>query len=280
MTHLPLEGVTVVSFESRMADETSRLIEKRGGTSISAPSMQEVPLDRHDDVFKFGERLFREKVEVLVLLTGVGTRMLVDTLATRHPRETIVDRLDSIVLLARGPKPVRALREMGLRADLEVPEPNTWRELLELVDTAEQLQPLRGKQFAIQEYGTQNEELVRGLEDRGAAVEQVSIYRWALPDDLGPLRRGMRVIIDGTAQIALFTSRTQVDHLMQMAEEDGVSDALRQALNDRAFVGSIGPVCSEGLREHGIEPDLEPEHPKLGVLIRDVASGYAGSVTA
>lgn len=279
MTRRPLEGITVVSFESRLAGETARLIEKQGGRSISAPSMQEVPLDRHQDVFSFGERLFDGGVDVLVLLTGVGTRMLVEALATRYERDAIVDELGRIVLLARGPKPIRALRSLGLQADLKVPEPNTWRELLALVDAADQIHPLAGKRFAIQEYGVPNEDLVTALRERGAEVETVSIYRWELPDDLGPLRRGMKALLDRTAQVALFTSRTQVDHLMEMAARESQEDAVREALAE-AFVGSIGPVCTEGLRSHGIEPDLEPEHPKLGVLIRDVADRYGDSITA
>lgn len=279
MSRPPLEGITVVSFESRLADETARLIEKQGGRSISAPSMQEVPLERHEDVFTFGERLFKGDVDVLVLLTGVGTRMLVDALATRYDRDAIVDRLGRTILLARGPKPVRALRSLGLQADLKVPEPNTWRELVALVDSAAEIQPLGGKRFAVQEYGTPNEALVAALKERGIEVEQVSIYRWGLPDDLGPLLRGMEAVIDRSAQIALFTSRTQVDHLMEIAAREGKDEALRRALAD-TFVGSIGPVCTEGLRSHGIEPDLEPEHPKLGVLIRDVADRYGDWITA
>lgn len=274
MADLPLDGITVVSFESRLADETALLIEKQGARSISAPSMQEVPLDRHSDVFEFGEHLFEGRIDVLVLLTGVGTRMLVETLATKYDHDAIVDRLRRVILIARGPKPIRALRDLGLQADLKVPEPNTWRELLEVVDAAEQLQPIDGKKIAIQEYGQPNPDLVDGLRRRGADVEQVSIYRWELPDDLAPLRNGMQAVLDGTAKIALFTSRTQADHLMQLARREGVADKLKQALND-AFVGSIGPVCSEGLRSHGISPDLEPEHPKLGVLIRDVATAFA-----
>jgi uroporphyrinogen-III synthase len=279
MPSRPLKGITVVSFESRLAAETARLIEKQGGRSISAPSMKEAPLERHQGVFSFGERLFDEAVDVLVLLTGVGTRMLFETLATRYESEAIVDRLNRTVLLARGPKPVRALRSLGLEADLMVPEPNTWRELIALVDAADPLQPLPGKRFEIQEYGVPNEELVRALRDRGVEVQQVPIYRWELPDDLDPMHRGLEALIGRTAQIALFTSRTQIDHVMEVAKREGISDEIREAFAE-AYVGSIGPICSEGLRSHGIEPDMEPEHPKLGVLIRDVAARYGDSITA
>ncbi len=279
MSDRPLEGITVVSFESRLAEETADLIEKQGGRAISAPSMQEIPLERHHDVLAFGERLFRGDVDVLILLTGVGTRMLVEALETKYDLDAILARLDETILLARGPKPVRALRVLGLQADLKVPEPNTWRELVELVDSAEVLQPVAGKRFAVQEYGVSNEKLVEALRARGAEVEQVSIYRWEFPDDLSPLRRGMEAVIDRTAQIALFTSRTQVDHLMELAEKEGKVGEVKRALTE-AFVGSIGPVCTEGLRSYGIEPDFEPKHPKLGVLIRDLAGQYFHGSTA
>lgn len=273
MAKNPLENITVVSFESRLAKETAGLIGKYGGRSISAPSMQEVPLDRHDHVFSFGRRLFKGEVDVLILLTGVGTRMLVEALELEHDRDAIVDRLRETILLARGPKPVRALRSFGLRADLKVPEPNTWKEILDVVDEAPDLQPPAGKRIVVQEYGMPNPELVEGLRTRGALVETVAIYRWELPDDLGPLRSGMRAIIDGKAQVAMFTSRTQADHLMQVASREDAADALKRALAD-VCVASIGPVCTAGLRSHGIEPDLEPEHPKLGALVRDVAARF------
>lgn len=272
MDDRPLDGTTIVSFESRMADETRRMIEKYGGRDIAAPSMQEVPLERHQDVFDFGERLVDGGVDALVLLTGVGTRMLIEMLKTRHEESVLFAAFRQVPIVARGPKPVRALKEFGLQADLKVPEPNTWREVLEAFDAGDRIGSIHGKHVSIQEYGQPNEELAAALRERGAEVEQVSIYRWELPDDVGPLKSGIRAIIEGRADVAMFTSRTQADHMFKVAESEGWTDELKEALRG-ITVASIGPVCTGGLRSHGIEPDVEPAHPKLGVLIQEIASG-------
>lgn len=265
-------GATVLSFESRKADATARLIKKRGGRPISAPSMQEVPLDSHDDVFVFADRLFAGDVDLLILTTGVGTRMLIEAMATRHDEEAIKQRLSAVTTVARGPKPVRALKKNDIPVDLKVPEPNTWEEILQVLDEKEY--PLEGRRVAVQEYGRSNEKLLAGLTERGAEILRVPIYRWALPDDTEPLKRGLKAIIDGEVDVVLFTSRTQVDHALKVARRQGWEDDLRAGLR-RAVVASIGPVCSKGLTSHDIAVDFEPERPKLGVFIRDVARTFS-----
>jgi uroporphyrinogen-III synthase len=274
MSDETLDGITVVSFESRLADETAGMIAKQGGNPISAPSMQEVPLEKHEAVFEFADHLFAGDVDVLICMTGVGTRMLVETLETRFERNEILTALSKLQIVARGPKPVRALKELGLPVTLKVPEPNTWKELLVILDKSSDKVPIEGCFVAVQEYGRSNEELNRGLEERGAHLFRVPIYRWALPDDLEPLREGIQAVLDGTADVAMFTSRTQADHVMQLAEQEGLANDLREAF-DRVLVASIGPVCSRGLESHGMTVDFVPEHPKLGVLVRDLAEAVA-----
>jgi len=129
---------------------------------------------------------------------------------------------------------------------------------------------LKGKRVAVQEYGITNQELVAGLEARGAQVVRVPVYRWALPEGTGPLREAVRKILDGGVDIALFTNATQVAHLFQVASEDNVDLALRQAL-ERILIASIGPICSEALEQFGLSADLEADHPKMGHLLATVA---------
>ena len=270
-----LDGISVVSFESRLADVAAQLIRKYGGHPLSAPSMQEVPREQHQEVFRFAEDLFAGRVDVLVCLTGVGTRMLVETMETRAPREDILQALADLTIVARGPKPVRVLKDFAIPVAIKVPEPNTWRELLHSLETSPRTTPLQGRRVAIQEYGQPNDELVHALEAHGAQVMQVPIYRWMLPDDTGPLKEGIQALIDGRAQVALFTSRTQVDHMLQVAVAEGQEAALRRGL-EKAVVASVGPICTEALTAHGIAVDFEPEHPKLGTLIRDLAKKMPG----
>jgi uroporphyrinogen decarboxylase len=264
-------GLRVVAFESRMAKETAAMIERYGGVAIIAPAMREIPLEDNRDALEFAERLIRGDVDVAIFLTGVGTRALFRVMEMRHRREAIVAALANVAIVARGPKPVAALRDFGIEPAIVVPEPNTWRELLA---TLASKVALKGKRISIQEYGVPNRDLTAGLEARGAQVTSVPVYRWALPADRGPLRDGLSAIAAGAADVALFTSSMQVTNVMQVAQAEGIGDALKRALGSMV-VGSIGPVCSQELRANEIAPDFEPTHPKLGHLVKEAAENSA-----
>jgi uroporphyrinogen-III synthase len=258
-------ALRVVAFESRRAVEMAALIRKQGGDPFVAPSMREVPLAEQPAALAFAHALVAGEVDVLVCLTGVGTRALVDALAPVVPRERVAELLAHVTLVARGPKPVAALRELGLAPAVTVPEPNTWRELLAALDAG---LPIAGKRIAVQEYGAPNPELLAGLEARGAAVTPVPVYRWALPEDLAPLETAIARLAARTVDVVLFTSATQATHLVQVADRLGKRAELQAGLAN-AVVGSIGPVCSEALRTTDIAVDYEPTHPKMGPLVTE-----------
>jgi len=263
-----LDGLRVVSFESRRSAEMATLIGTYGGTPIPAPSIREVALADQHEALSFGEDLFAGSCDVLVLLTGVGTRLLIDTLAHRRSQPDVIGALGRLALVCRGPKPVAALRAVGLSPSLTVPEPNTWRDVLAALD---QHLLLPGKRVAVQEYGARNEPLLEGLRQRGALVTAVAVYGWALPADVRPLQEAIRRLAAGDVDVALFTSRAQIESVWHVAGEMGLAEALGAALRERTLVASIGPVTSEALGVHGIEPDLHPEHPKMGHLVAEVA---------
>jgi uroporphyrinogen-III synthase len=245
----------------------ANLIRRYSGDPLVAPALREVPLSDNHSAFEFGKRLLAGQFDMVVLLTGVGTQTLVEALATRHPIDSITQALARTTLVARGPKPVAALKRLGLTPHLVVPEPNTWRDLLAALD---QQGPLKDRQVAIQEYGVPNAELVQGLVERGARVMQVPIYRWALPEDTTPLRNLLNEVIAGRIDVLLVTNAVQVEHVMQVLERDGKVDPFRAALR-RMVVASIGPTASERLHSHGWPVDLEPSHPKMGVLVKEAS---------
>ncbi len=257
-----LTGLRVVAFESRRANEISEMIRRHGGDAISAPALREAPLSENSHALEFGRRLRGKEIDIVVLLTGVGTRFLVDALSAEIPKEDFARALASVITVARGPKPGTALRELGLTPSISVPEPNTWKELLAAMD--ERLD-IHGKRVAVQEYGEENPELLAGLRERGADVLQVPVYRWAFPDDVEPLKRAIRQILEGQIHVVVFTSAIQVEHMFQAAGKD-VAEPLRESFS-RLVAASIGPTCSEAMRRHGLAVDIEPEHPKLGSLI-------------
>jgi len=268
-------GLRVVAFESRMAAEAARMIERHGGRAIVAPAMREVPLEQNHAALEFADRLLKGEIDIAIFLTGIGVRALLQAIETRHSRAAITAALARIVTVVRGPKPARALRDLGIEPGIAAPEPNTWRELLAALTAATSI---KGKRIAVQEYGVSNRELIAALEARGARVMIVPVYRWTLPADPGPLRAALREIAAGGADVAIFTSSNQVTNVMQTAEAEGIGDDVRRGLGAMA-VASIGPVCSAELRAQGIAVDVEPEHPKLGHLVR-AAAERAGAIVA
>jgi len=263
-------GLRVLSLESRRAPEMAKLIANYGGQPIVAPSMREVPLESNTEAMAFAHALAAGGFDMAIFLTGVGTRALARVVSTVYPLEQFSTLLRKIPIVARGPKPVAALKELAVPVTIAVPEPNTWRELLASLDENASTVPLGGARVALQEYGATNPDLLQGLAKRGARVTRVPVYQWALPEDLAPLRAAIEAIARGKVDVVLFTTSIQVVHLMQVAAAMGLKEALGPEFT-RILVGSIGPVTSEELREQGIAPDLEPTHPKMGFLVKEMA---------
>ncbi|HLN87046.1 MAG TPA: uroporphyrinogen-III synthase [Candidatus Limnocylindrales bacterium] len=263
-----LQGLKVVSFESRRAQEMAELIRRYGGEPIIAPSMREIPLTENRAARDLLPAIEAVKFDILILMTGVGIKTLNEVLLTQYSQERIVEVLKTVQLIARGPKPVGVLKELGLQAAVTVPEPNTWREVL---STLEATIDLSGIRIAIQEYGIANPELIAALESRGATVTQIPIYRWALPEDMEPLRQGIQTILRGEVDVAIFTNSAQVDHLFRIAAAEKIDEKLRLACKN-IVIASVGPICTKAIQQFGLKPDIEPAHPKMGALIAAVAA--------
>jgi uroporphyrinogen decarboxylase len=252
-------GKTVVTLESRRSADMVRLIEKHGGVAIAAPSMREAAIENNDDAQRFADQLIAGDFDITILLTGVGTRMLIDAVSDR---EAFVAALAKTTIVARGPKPTATLREVGLKPDVEVPEPNTWRDLLATLGN-----DIDGKRIAVQEYGMSNTMLLDALRQREAIVSAVPVYRWELPEDTQPLRDAVAKMIAGDVDVLLVTSATQAEHLFKVADDP---DALRAALG-KVLIGSVGPIASEGLEAQGVQADYEPDSPHMAPLVQQTA---------
>jgi uroporphyrinogen-III synthase len=261
-------GARVLTLESRRGQEMSRLIETYGGVPLHAPAMREVPVASNPEVLRFAEQLFEGKVDAVIFLTGVGARALLSAVQENHPAERFYEALRKTMVMARGPKPLAVLREWKVPVAITVPEPNTWRELLQAIDDSRL--ELREKKVAVQEYGVPNTELLEGLRERGANLVPVVVYQWDLPEDLAPLRAAVDSIIARKVDVALFTTSVQVVHLFRIAEQMGKRDALKTALGS-VVKASIGPTTSEALNGYGLTPDLGASHPKMGFLVKEAA---------
>jgi uroporphyrinogen-III synthase len=260
-------GMAVAAFESRMATEMARLIERYGGRPFVAPALREIPIQDNPTVLQFGARLIDGQVDMLILMTGIGTTTLFEILRSHHPMPSIMEGLNRTAIVARGPKPVAALKALGIIPTLTVPEPNTWTEV---VTTLDGYQPVRGLRVAVQEYGVSNPDLLNAMRQRGAEVFPVPIYRWALPEDKGPLKQVLGGIMAGGIEVMLITNAAQIDHVMQLLEEEDATAQFKLVCK-KMVVASIGPTASERLRHHGLPIDFEPSHPKMGILVKEIS---------
>jgi len=261
---MQFDGLRVLSLESRRSAEIEKLIRARGGDPFVAPSMREIPLQDNPQAFSFAARLFAGEFDMMILLTGVGSRLLNQILQTRYSQDAFIEALKKLAVVVRGSKPAAVMREWNVPVAVTVPEPNTWREIL----AATEARPER--KIAVQEYGRSSSELLDGLRARGADVTTVPVYQWDLPEDTGPLREAVRRLVAGQIDVAMFTTSIQIPHLLRIAAEAGLEQAVREALR-RVVIASVGPTTSETLREHDLPVDLEPSHPKMGFLVSETA---------
>ena len=241
------------------------LIVRHGGDPFVAPSVKERPIETNTEVFAWAERLFAGDFDMTVLMTGTGLSYLRDALVTRYPLEQFVEALRRTTVVSRGPKPIVVLHELGLKAQINVPEPNTWREMVPLIA----VRPERS--ITLQEYGKPNAEFVAALEGNGSRVTPLAIYRWEFPDNVAPLEEAVRRIADRACDVVVFTTSVQLVHLLQLAETMGRVKEVMQALTSDLVIASVGPIMDAALAERGLEPDIVPPHPKMGILMRAAA---------
>jgi uroporphyrinogen-III synthase len=275
MAHASFDGMRVLSLESRRAVEVAKLIRTYGGEPFVVPAMREVPLESNRTALAFADDLLARKIDLVIFLTGVGVRALLDIVQTKHDREEFLSALRAVKVAVRGPKPMAALRDLRVPVVATAAEPSTWREMMTSLN-AEFGDSLQSMRVAVQEYGASNPELLAELTARCAEVTKVPVYQWALPEDLGPLREAVHRVVNGSVDVVLFMTAVQVIHLFQIAEELGLRDELSAGL--RAVVAvSIGPTTSEELAHYGITPDFEPSRPKMGFIVNEAAQ-YAGKI--
>jgi uroporphyrinogen-III synthase len=210
---------------------------------------------------------------MMILMTGVGTRLLSQIIETHWPHGSFAEALRKITVVARGSKPIAVLREWKVPVTIAVPEPNTWREILASIADRKETQ------IAIQEYGRPSTELIEALRERGADVATVPVYQWALPENTAPLHEAVRRICTGEVDVAMFTTSIQVNHLLQIAAQMKAEAAVRAALQ-KMMIASVGPTTSETLADAGFKADFEPSHPKMGFLVNESAANAAGILAA
>ncbi len=254
-----------------MLSEMGALITRHGGVPYAAPVLQEVYATDTPEVAALVDDLCADKLDFLVLQTGVGTRALFEAAANRGVEQELFAALGRTTVIARSPKPAAVLRKNKVRIDLMPPEPFTSEDMV----VAVQGMDFRQKEVAVQAYGGPNELLTKTLKERGASVREVSLYTWGLPEDQSPVLRLVDKLAAGEIAAVAFTSQPQVLNLLVIAAQAGKEEVLREALNSELMVvASVGPVCTRRLKEGKIKVDVEPDHPHMGNLVIALAEHF------
>lgn len=259
-------GLRVCSFESRKREAMQALIERNQAVPTLVHSMDEIPLEDNEQVKTFCEMLFREEIDAIVFLTGVGATALLEAAKIYYPEEQFLEALRKIKVTVRGPKPMIVLRKWDVPIHYIAPEPNTWHEIISIWD--QEGFSIAGKKVVVQEYGKPVQEFYDELTSRGAQVLPIAVYRWALPEDTSGLRKSVHAAIYGEFDVLMFTSAQQVSHVLQIAEEEQVKDQWLSAAS-KLMIASVGPACTDALRQAGLMVDFEASPPKMGPLVKE-----------
>jgi len=253
---------TVAILEARTGEHLAELVSRQGAVPLLAPALEEVPDVDPVAVGMLLQDWIAQPFRMMIFQTGVGTRALFRVTDSLGSTLKLLGLLERATVVVRGPKPTAELKARGVRIDIRAASPFT----SETVMAAIAANPLAGARVVVQRYGEANRRLCEALTARGASVQEIATYRWALPEDTGPLERLIDALARSTVDAVVFTSAVQVKHLFAVAERMSRTAEL-PALLRGLIVASIGPVCSRALEERGITPPFEADQPKLGPLV-------------
>jgi uroporphyrinogen-III synthase len=257
-----MKAKVVAILETRTGPHLGELIARRGGIPMLAPALEEVPDVDPQAVASLLAQWRIKPFNVVIFQTGVGTRALFQASDAASLTDELQQRLSSSLVVVRGPKPVGELNARGVRIDIRASTPFTTETVLAALSET----PMNESRVLVQRYGAANQALRDALERRGAGVQEIATYRWALPSDTRPLNAFLEALARSKVDAVVFTSAVQIDNLYTVAKLAGRASELAEQLN-RLVIASIGPVCSRALREHGVTPSFEADPPKLGPLV-------------
>ncbi len=248
----PLQDRLIAVPEARELDVFASLLERRGARVLRAPLVAIRDAPEPQPILKWIAAFSAGSCQDLILLTGEGLRRLLACLARWQPqgRERFLAALTSVRKITRGPKPARALRELGLSPDLEALTPTTDG----VISTLRSLD-LRGRAVGVQLYGSEpNLPLQNFLLAAGAQPLTVAPYVYANASDDAVVLEVLNQLRSGAVDAIAFTSKAQIDRLFSVAPAAAVVSALAGTQ-----VAVVGPVVAAALRQRGVTVNAMPE---------------------
>lgn len=263
-----LQGKRIALLEGRMHGELADLVRRHGGEPYSVPALREVPRESSVEVGAFLDQIHAGALQMVIWLTGVGVTAFCREAEQLGRLPTLVHDVQSLTVVCRGPKPVAACKRQGLPVSVQIPSPYTTTELLETLASHD----LTGQGIGLVHYGERNAPLAEALQARGARLQELCLYEWCLPEDLGLLQQLVRDLVAGRVDAIAFTSQVQIRHLWQVAAGLGLETAMARQLADHCTVAAVGPTCASALEAVGVTPHVVPSHPKMGPMVTALAA--------
>ncbi|MEX0686497.1 MAG: uroporphyrinogen-III synthase [Balneolales bacterium] len=255
-THLPLSGRTIAVPESRKLDIFANMLEKQGAETWRCPLVSIHDNPNPEPVNAWLQDFSEGGYDDLILLTGEGLRRL-DGFAERAGgdlKERFITALKKVRKITRGPKPVVALRQLGLNTDLSAVEPTT-EGVISLLDK----ETMNGRKVGIQLYGNDpNTKLTDYLLKEGAKVRAVAPYIYADDSENKKVIELIDAILTNHIDAIAFTSSSQVKRLLQVAKKLRNENDFLIGLN-KIVIAAVGPVVRDTLKDNGIRVSLMPE---------------------
>jgi uroporphyrinogen-III synthase len=265
----PLGQLTVAILEHRFTKEFSSLLERFGASVYACPMLEEKPVENRQELEEFVREVASGSLDAMIFLTGVGARFLVSASESVGLKDQFLEALNKLTVVVRGPKPVTALRQFGVRVDVIPDNPTT-----EGVIEALRAQDLQGRRVGVQLYGTPNPQLVASLESRGARVTAVQVYAYGAAADTNSVNALFTKIVNDEVHVIAFTSAPQVRMLFEFARQLGRFEAIAGKLRTSVIIASVGEVTNRALAEGNLIPTIVPKQPKMGALAQAIADYY------
>jgi uroporphyrinogen-III synthase len=248
----PLSGRRIALPETRELDRLAQMLEAEGAETLRCPL---VAIKDAPDPGLVQEWLGRFPFDDLIFYTGEGLRRLHGFARGFDIEAGFLQGLEGARKITRGPKPERALRELGLKSDLRAETPTTDG----LLATLSALD-LRGRRVGVQFYpGAPEERFVRFLRDSGARPETVLPYVYASAAEEQNVIALIERMASGEVDAIAFTSSPQVRRLLEVAKATQREQALETALRATA-IAAVGPVVAEDLQRRGFNVSITPDH--------------------
>jgi uroporphyrinogen-III synthase len=251
MQEQTLAGRKIAVPETRELDVFAAMLERRGAKVLRCPLVAILDAPDPQAVLTWVRRFNAAECDYLVLLTGEGLRRIVSCIEQHAPllKPVFLEQLARVRKVTRGPKPARALRELGLKPDIAAATPTTAGVIVSLANEA-----LEGKTIGVQLYGTDpNLPLMEALRGAGAHVLTVAPYIYASKAEDAVVTDLLEQMAAGEVDIIAFTSTPQVERLFAV----GPADLVKRALEE-VEVAAIGPIVADALARHDVKVRLMP----------------------